>query len=382
LSEAVEDERLSLPDGPDLGPLTENQLGAATEPSNLFSDDGQRLPVFERYGNLHGGGHIAVGGAAGPGPKGWGGVMNWTESAIRDPFFYSWHRHVDDLYPQLQDAQDENNIDEYAARVRFRDDQPDIVLCLSRDIPGADQPDFDFDAFGREHLGEDLAGAAGFGTTVLLTRFVLSEVTAPVPMTDQPETYWTTHLTHEPFAYFLRVENELQVAQWVTVRAFLVHADFLEDRRMWIELDKFEKELAPGVNVVGRPDARSSVIKRKGVRAPGAENVEEPTTDPWCDCGWPYTLLLPSGASSSEGTPFVLSVTLTDYNLDREPDHTRTCGSMSFCGARQNYPDRRRMGYPFDRPFVSRTIAETIGRQPNMSSVDLTIRCENDRPPA
>jgi hypothetical protein len=124
------------------------------------------------------------------------------------------------------------------------------------------------------------------------------------------------------------------------------------------------------------------VIKRKGVRAPGTEDPEEPTTDPWCDCGWPYTLLLPSGASTPEGTPFTLAVVLTDYAHDREPDHTRTCGSMSFCGARQNYPDRRRMGYPFDRPFKSRTIAETIRRQPSMTSIDLTIRCENDRPPA
>jgi hypothetical protein len=55
---------------------------------------------------------------------------------------------------------------------------------------------------------------------------------------------------------------------------------------------------------------------------------------------------------------------------------------MSFCGARQNYPDRRRMGYPFDRPFKTNTIAETIRHEPSMTSLDLTVRCENDRPPA
>ena len=53
---------------------------------------------------------------------------------------------------------------------------------------------------------------------------------------------------------------------------------------------------------------------------------------------------------------------------------------MSFCGARNEYPDRRRMGYPFDRPFAA-AIADTIAAAPPMTSIDLTIRCENQRPP-
>jgi hypothetical protein len=90
--------------------------------------------------------------------------------------------------------------------------------------------------------------------------------------------------------------------------------------------------LLPGVNVVGRPDARSSVIKRKAVRAPGAEDHEEPSTDPWCDCGWPYTLLLPSGASTPEGTPFTLAVALTDYaGKSQEPRHVQLTFDLFVC---------------------------------------------------
>ena len=185
---------------------------------------------------------------------------------------------------------------------------------------------------------------------------------------------------HEPFTYFVRLENAAAEAREVTVRVFLAHAALATDRRAWIELDKFAAALAPGVNVLARPDARSSVIKRRGVTAPGAQPLEPDAVDQWCDCGWPYSLLLPSGASAAQGTAFRLAIVLTDHAQDHEPQHTPTCGSMSFCGALENYPDRRRMGYPFDRPFAA-PIAEEIASAPSMTSIDLTIRCENQRPP-
>jgi hypothetical protein len=47
---------------------------------------------------------------------------------------------------------------------------------------------------------------------------------------------------------------------------------------------------------------------------------------------------------------------------------------MSFCGARDNYPDSRPMGYPFDRPFRDKTVAETIAAQANMATRDITIK--------
>ena len=95
----------------------------------------------------------------------------------------------------------------------------------------------------------------------------------------------------------MRLENAAAEPREVTVRTFLAHATLAEDRRAWIELDKFEATLAPGVNLLARPDARSSVIKRRGVTAPGAEPLAADAVDQWCDCGWPYSLLLPSGAS-------------------------------------------------------------------------------------
>jgi hypothetical protein len=72
--------------------------------------------------------------------------------------------------------------------------------------------------------------------------------------------------------------------------------------------------------------------------------------------------------------PFRLLVMLTDWNEDRVP-HDAHCGSMSFCGVRDAaYPDRRAMGYPFDRPLPRGTaLADVVARQRNMALRDVTI---------
>lgn len=382
LMAGIEAGGLDFGNGIDLGPLSESQLGAATEAAALNTGEGviDLGTVFSAYGNLHGQGH-GISGDLGEGDEDWGGVMHWTETAICDPFFYRWHKHVDDVNARFQEASDETN-DPSAfapADVSFGSGRT-MVFCLSSAIAGAADPGFDFDAFARNELGEDLDGADQLLTTELVTRFVRSRVTAGLPGT-QRVTYWTTHLVHEPFTCFLRLENAADEERGVTVRVFLAHGDLAEDRRAWIELDKFEAALAPGVNVLARPDARSSVIKRRGVTAPGVEPLDADAADQWCECGWPYSLLIPSGASDAAGTPFTAMVAVTDLNQDREPDHTATCGSKSYCGALDNYPDKRRMGYPFDRPFAGQSIAEAIAAAPSMAAAEVTIRCENDRPP-
>ena len=91
----------------------------------------------------------------------------------------------------------------------------------------------------------------------------------------------------------------------------------------------------------------------------------------YCDCGWPYNLLLPRG--TRQGMRFRLLVMLTDWSIDNVPQEG-DCGSMSYCGALEKYPDTRPMGYPFDAPFTDKTIAETIAESPNMATRDIEIR--------
>lgn len=93
----------------------------------------------------------------------------------------------------------------------------------------------------------------------------------------------------------------------------------------------------------------------------------------YCGCGYPYSLLFPRG--TPEGMPFHLWVLVTDWELDRvEEEHC--CTSMSFCGAKDRYPDMRAMGYPFDRTFED-PIELVLGRLSNAAGRRVFIRWES-----
>jgi hypothetical protein len=141
-------------------------------------------------------------------------------------------------------------------------------------------------------------------------------------------------------------------------------------------MDKFHQRLAAREKaVVARPGSLSSVVQKPAARPPRPRR--DPANDAqaaenYCNCGWPFHLLVPRG--TPEGMPFRLLVMLTDWNEDRV-SHDAHCGSMSFCGVRDAaYPDRRAMGYPFDRPLPrGTTLADVVARQRNMALRDVTI---------
>ena len=203
------------------------------------------------------------------------------------------------------------------------------------------------------------------------------QITIPFPEGDsQAETI--QYLYPREFFYFLRVENQLAQAKDVTVRIFLAPTgsyagitEVAEDRRMWIEMDKFRYTLQPSRQVIFRRAEVSSVIRKPAVKTFDTTEADE-DGDVSCDCGWPYNLLLPRGTRN--GMKFRLLVMITDWEKDRVPDETK-CGSMSYCGAKDKYPDSRDMGYPFDRPFpAGRSIMQIIGTQNNMAARDFTIK--------
>ena len=358
-------------------PLTESLFGASVEPSTPRAADDSGALQFTQSGAIHGLGHVLCSEVTPPeGGDRFLGPMAYFETAISDPFFYRWHGHIDDMYAEFQEGAGDNQYDQFAADVEFpnAEGESDVALVLSRDIPGASAPGFDFAAWAPQ------AFAPGSpATDKLLTRFTPMQVVVTAPgggshtVVDNADL-----LNHEPYTVALRLKNRKQENQDVTVRLFIAHADLAADRRQWIELDKFKATLAPGDNVIAQPDARSSVIKRKGVTAPGARPLPLGAST-WCDCGWPYSLLLPSGASSPDGTRFHLMAAVTAWNQDTANNAT-TCTSMSFCGSEQFYPDKRNMGYPFDRKFPQAGVLATIDAHPSMTVRDVTIVCETPRP--
>jgi Hemocyanin, copper containing domain/Hemocyanin, ig-like domain len=399
---AIADRQFLGPTGPVA--ITRTNIG-----ENVEGTVARLRPQMDRdtYRGLHNFGHNFISSRSEPNDQGQRlGVMATTRTAIRDPVFWRWHKEIDELNYRWQQTQDPYDLASDAPAVLLRHSlagaaepwaSPDLILCRTAELPGSDAPDFlqgggqrlGDAAFGGDRWDLDFTQAevalpdgTSFHTTAELTTTVKQRELVIDPPPGQPGPPWRgtiDYLTHEPFCWFLRVENPGQQDVSVTVRLFLapeeVPGDAAEERRWWIELDKFIQQVPAGRRVViFRPDELSSVIKKPADKDPATLPPPRPGDDDdggsYCQCGWPYTLLLPQGTPAGMG--FRLLVLLTDAARDQvpEPGH---CGSMSYCGAADRYPDARDMGYPFSRPFT-KPIGETFLALDNAAGRRLTIR--------
>ncbi len=331
------------------------------------------------YRGLHNIGHGRI---ASLSPNG-DGVMNNPVVAIRDQVFWRWHKHIDDLNADWQNRQPAVDFSDappvvvrnaLAAGSTTAWTSPDIILCRTADLPAGNRTALGQRLFGGTAWDTDFtAGQATAGTTTVRTVSELTTTMATVQFRGRSVRF----LTHEPFTYFLRLENTAGADRPVTVRIFLAPSAQARDRRTWIEMDKFIVTVPATTRlVVHRPDTESSVVKRPVDTSPAAAlgGGSGPDEDSYCDCGWPYTLLLPRGIPA--GLPFRLMVICTDAALDQVPAAGQ-CGSMSFCGAVDRYPDTRDMGYPFARPFAgsaANAVRDAIVRTPSAAARTVTIR--------
>jgi hypothetical protein len=338
---------------------------------------------------IHNNGHGALGALSEPIPPGQlgenqpNGVMNNPLGAIRDQVFWRWHKLIDELAERWQSTQTPQDFGDGPA-VLIRDGatpwaSPDIILVRTSDLPT------DQSAAQRQQLGERLFGGtkwdtdfteapAQSGNVSLTTTSELVTVISTANVASRPQP--VKFLNHEPFVYFIRAENTRNEQIAVTARIFLVPNAFESDRIAWIEMDKFTTTLAAQQKaVLYRSDTESAVIKRKAETSPAAiENRPPGGRTSYCDCGWPYTLLLPKG-TAAPGMPCRLLVMFTDATIDNV-SQPGECGSMSFCGARDRYPDNREMGYPFARAFgqgVS-AIRDTLLSLPSAAGRSVNIR--------
>jgi hypothetical protein len=329
------------------------------------------------YGGLHNTGHGLISSLSNP-----RGVMASTVTAIRDQIFWRWHKYVDDCSAVWQETQlaepfgdapvvtIRNGADENGRVVPWG--SPDIILCRTVDLPAGQ----DGSTVGEQFFGGDnwdsafAAGPVGDGSFSIVDE--LTTTIASVQFGGRAVQY----LTHEPFSYFIRLENPTANPADVTVRIYLAPASEEADRRAWIEMDKFLLTMpATTKAVIYRPDTDSSVVKRAIDLNPSRALSGDMNADggSYCDCGWPYTLLLPRG--TSDGMAFRLVVLVSDATVDLVPAPDQ-CGSMSYCGAVDRYPDARVMGYPFARPFAPADtgIRDTFVALPNAAGRSLTIR--------
>jgi hypothetical protein len=141
----------------------------------------------------------------------------------------------------------------------------------------------------------------------------------------------------------------------------------------------------PGNSTINRRSTDSSVTIpyeqtfRNLDRNRAPEGSEAEAENNICGCGWPQHMLIPKGTPS--GMRFDLFAMISNYEEDQvAQDLVGQCTeAASYCGIRDRmYPDRRAMGFPFDRLGRGGTGNLASFLTPNMRAQEITITF-NDR---
>ncbi|XP_015923306.1 hemocyanin D chain [Parasteatoda tepidariorum] len=305
------------------------------------------------YGTLHNWGHVMIAkihdhdGRFKENP----GVMDDTSTALRDPIFYRYHRWMDNIFQEYK-----HRLPAYSAKEMSFPGIRITNVTVNAKVPNLIHT-YSKDAYLELSNGINLKNK-------IKVKY--------------------EHLDHEPFSYSVGVTNSTGGAKKTTVRIFLApkydelgNRLVLEAQRgLYIELDKFTHTLQPGKNVINRRSLDSSVTLSK---IPTFEELEKgeglsDNSNEYCSCGWPEHMLVPRG--TPRGMVFHLFVMLTDFDMDKVEDQPAAviCSdAVSYCGAKdQKYPDKRAMGYPFDRPVKARTPSQF--KTQNMSFTEVRIQ--------
>ncbi|KAH8277750.1 hypothetical protein KR018_004764 [Drosophila ironensis] len=325
---------------------------------------------YQLYGNLHNQGHNIISFAHDPDERHLEefGVMGDVTTAMRDPVFYRWHGFIDTVFNKFKTRLDPYN----ASQLGFDGVTVDYIEAKI----GTSNATPNLLATYWQRSRADLAAGLDFG-----------------PSENGFAAF--THLQNAPFTYTFNVTNN-GPKRTGTCRIFICpKVDerntplTLEDQRLLaIEMDKWTVELVPGVNTIRRQSTESSVAIpfERSFRPVGASYqptaADELARFRFCGCGWPQHLLLPRG--TPQGMLFDLFVMISDYTQDavQQPNTPNDACSTaySFCGLKDKlYPDRRAMGYPFDRRLPNANLAELTSAFGNMAKADLTIVFKDQR---
>ncbi|KAL5276325.1 PPO1 family protein [Megaselia abdita] len=289
-------------------------------------------------------------------------VMGDVATAMRDPIFYRWHCNIDNIFKKhkaLMRQYNQQELDFSGVRVN----SIEAKISSSRS-----QPNTLLTYWQKSDV--DLAAGLDFGPN--------GNVFASF-----------THLQHAPFEYTINVTNSGGPRRG-TARIFLcpktdergAPLSLNDVRQLAIEMDKFTVNLQAGPNMIKRRSDESTITIpfERSFRRVGAADTPQATDElsrfRFCGCGWPQHMLLPKG--NEAGMQFDLYVMISDYTGDevRQTNQGDVCGdASSFCGLKdQLYPDRRSMGFPFDRVLTGQNLSQFAQTYGNMSVSNLTIK--------
>ncbi|KAF9795753.1 hypothetical protein SFRURICE_018881 [Spodoptera frugiperda] len=359
VEEAISTGRVTLADGTSAD-LTIDILGNMLEASILS-------PNRDLYGSIHNNGHSFAAYMHDPTHRYLEsfGVIADEATTMRDPFFYRWHAWIDDTCQRHKESQ---YVRPYT---RSELENPGVQVTS---------------------IAVETAG----GQPNTLNTFWMSsdvDLSKGLDFSDRGAVYARfTHLNNRAFRYVIKVNNTGS-ARRTTVRIFMAPKfdernlvwSLADQRKMFIEMDRFVHPLNAGENTITRSSTDSSVTipfeqTFRDLSPQGSDPRRTSLAEfNFCGCGWPQHMLVPKGTEA--GAAYQLFVMLSNYDLDSvdQPDGTQlSCvEASSFCGLKdKKYPDRRAMGFPFDRPSsIATNIEDFI--LPNMALQDITIRLSN-----
>ncbi|KAK8731620.1 hypothetical protein OTU49_007388, partial [Cherax quadricarinatus] len=291
-------------------------------------------PNVEYYGSLHNTAHVVLGRQGDPHGK-YNlppGVLEHFETATRDPAFFRLHKYMDNIFREHKDSLTPYTKDE----LEFSGVAIDNVA-----IDGT-----------LETFFEDYEYS------------LLTAVDDTVEIDDVDITTVVSRLNHKDFSFNIDVTNNNDHEVLATVRIFAwPHRDnngivypFNEGRWRAVELDRFWKQLSPGVNHIVRKSTESAVTVPD---VPSFHSLIKKTDDALSSgsqldlhqyesaLGLPNRFLLPKG--NSQGLEFDLVVAVTDGKADAAVDDLHTNTKFNHYGYDGVYPDHRPHGYPLDR---------------------------------
>ncbi|GJQ85376.1 PPO1 [Trypoxylus dichotomus] len=317
------------------------------------------------YGDMHNMGHVFISYIHDPDHRHLEtfGVMGDSATAMRDPIFYRWHAYIDDVFQQFK-----------GSLPRYTEEQLGFngITISKISVKSQNGPENTLNTFWQQS-DVDLSRGMDFQPRgSVLARF--------------------THLNHEAFSYTVTVNNSSGANRRGTCRIFLGPKSdergnpwlFRDQRLFFIELDRFTVNLSQGANTITRNSTESSVtipfertFRSLDLNRPvGGEALQQFN---FCGCGWPQHMLIPKG--TPEGWPCQVFVMISNFEDDQVVQTTEgICNdAMSYCGIKDRlYPDKRSMGYPFDR--LPRGNVSTIQEflTTNMAVQDCIIRFSSD----
>lgn len=285
--------------------------------------------------------------------------MGDSTTAMRDPVFYRWHAFIDDIFQQYK-----QQLTPYTAQqLTFTGVRVDDIQVKSQN----GNPNT-FETFWQKSDMNISRGLDFLPHGKMFVRY--------------------THLQHTPFEYNIQVTNSTGRSRLGMVRVYLApkrqesgdDMRFRDQRLMMTELDKFVAQLNAGTNIIRRASKDSTVtipyertFRSLTIETPQAGTKAESEFN-YCGCGWPAHMLIPRG--TPQGFDCELFVMVSDYEQDKvEQNLEGNCNdAASYCGLRDRlYPDKRPMGYPFDR--LPRRGADMLSSfvTPNMKVVPCSI---------